>query len=84
MINGAYYAGKLRRLPLEIPSKIAGKLTCDVLLFQDNTPARTSQVTRSSSTEVEFEILPHSQYSPDMAPVPKTEITSSWSTVWKQ
>ena len=38
-INGAYYAGKLRRLLQEITRKRQGKLTCCVLLLQDNVPA---------------------------------------------
>ena len=53
-INGAYYAGVLRRLRLEITRKRRGKLTRGILLLQDNAPAHTSQ------------ILPHPPYSPDM------------------
>ena len=46
-------------------SKI-GKLTCGVLLLQDNAPAHTSQVAMTAATECGFEILPHPPYSPDM------------------
>ena len=59
-INSAYYAGELRWLRLEIARKRQGKLTCCVLLLQDNTPA--------AATECGFEILTHRPYSPDMAP----------------
>ena len=67
-INGAYYAGELRRLRQEIARKRRGKLTLGVLLLQDNAPAHTSQVAMTAATECEFEILPHPPYSPDMAP----------------
>ena len=45
-----------------------GKLTCGVLLLQDNAPAHTPQVAMTAATECGFEILSHPQYSPDMAP----------------
>ena len=44
------------------------KLTPDILLLQDNAPAYMSQVAMTAATERGFEILPHSPYSPDMAP----------------
>ena len=68
MINGAYYAGELRRLRQEIARKKRGKLTRGVLLLQDNVPAYTSQVAMTAATQGGFEILHHSPYSPDMAP----------------
>ena len=68
MINGNYYAGKLRRLRQEIARKRRGKLTRGVLLLQDNAPVHTSQVAMKAATECEFAILPHPPYSPDMAP----------------
>ena len=67
-INGAYYAGEMRSLRQEITRKRRGKLTCTVLLLQDNTPAHTSQVAMTAAIECRFEILPHPPYSPDMAP----------------
>ena len=66
-INGAYYAWELRRLRQEITRKGRGKLTCGVLLLQDNAPAHTSQVAMTAATECEFEILPQPAYS-DMGP----------------
>ena len=68
MINGAYYAGELKRLRQKSAIKGQGKLTRCVLLLQDNAPAHTSQVAMISATECEYEILPHPRYSPDMAP----------------
>ena len=67
-INGAYYAGKLRRLRQEIARKRRGKLTRGVLLLQDNAPAPTSEVAMTAATECGFKILPQPPYSPDMAP----------------
>ena len=43
-MNGAYYAGDLRRLRQKITRKRQGKLTRGVLLLQDNAPAHTLQV----------------------------------------
>ena len=43
LINGAYYAEKLRWL-CQIVKKRSGKLPRGVLLLQDNAPAHTSQV----------------------------------------
>ena len=67
-MNGAYYAGELRRLRQEITRKRREKLTCGVLLLQDNAPAHMSQVAMTAATICGFEKLPHPPYSPDMAP----------------
>ena len=67
-INGAYEAGKLRRLRHEIARKRRGKLICIVLLLQDNAYAHTSQVDMTVATECGFEFLPHPPYSHDVAP----------------
>ena len=68
MINGAYYAGELRRIHQKIARNLRGKLTLSVLLLQDNSPAYTSQVAVTAATECGFLILPHPPYFPDMAP----------------
>ena len=70
-INGAYYAGER-----------------SVLLLQDNAPTHTSQVAMPAPTKCGFEILPY----PHILLIwlhlnsicSKTEISSSWYTVWKQ
>ena len=67
-INGAYYAGQLRRLCQEIARNRRGKLTRGVLLLPDNAPAHTSQVAMTAATECGFEILLHPPYSPNMDP----------------
>ena len=66
-INGAYYAGELRRLRQENARQRCGKLTRGILLLQDNTSIHTSQVAMTAASESAFEILSHSTYSP-MAP----------------
>ena len=68
MINGAYYAGKLRLLRQEIARKRWGKLTQGVLFLHDNDPAHTSQVVMTAVTECGFGIVPRPPYFPDMAP----------------
>ena len=62
------WAAELRWLRQEIKRKRRGKLTRGVVLLQDTTPSHTSQVAMTAATECEFEILPHPQYSPAMAP----------------
>ena len=59
MINGAYYAGKIRRLRQEFARKRGGKLNQGVLLLRDNTAAHTSPVSMTQATECGFEILSH-------------------------
>ena len=55
------------------------------IILQNGETAHMSQVAMTAANECGFEILPHSPYSPDLAPsVSKTEIPSSWYTVWKQ
>ena len=67
-INSSYYADKLRWLRQETATKRQRKLTSGVLLFQDNAPARTSQVAMTAANECGYKILPHSPFSPNMAP----------------
>ena len=68
MINDAYYAKELRWLHLEIVKKRRGKFTRGVLLLQENAPAHTSPLAMAAATECSFKVLPHPQYSPDLAP----------------
>ena len=67
-INGAYYAGELRRIRQEMARKRRGKLTSSILLLQDNAPVHTSQIAMTAATECGFLILPHPPCYPDMAP----------------
>ena len=56
------------RLRQETVKKRRGKLTPGVLFMQDNAPAHTSQYVTPAVTKCSLEILPHPQYSPDLAP----------------
>lgn len=40
----------------------------EFLLQQDNAPAHTSRATQRAIRELEFDVLPHPPYSPDLAP----------------
>ena len=53
-INGAYHAGKLRWLCLELASKMQGKLIRCFILLQDNVPAHASQIAMIAATECGF------------------------------
>jgi hypothetical protein len=66
-IHGSYYADVMRSLRQEIARKRRGKLTQGVLLH-DDASAHTSQVAMAAATDCGFEILPHPQYSLDLAP----------------
>ena len=48
--------------------KWKGRLRIGVLLFQDNVPIHTVQVAVAEADNYEFELLPHSPYSPDLGP----------------
>ena len=82
-LNGAYYAGELRWLQQDIARKRWGKLTCGVLLLQDNAPTHTSQVAMTAATnEVMKSSLIFSWYgSFRLLYVLKTEILSFRFTV---
>ena len=67
-INGAYYGEELRQLHQEIVKKRRGKLTQGVLLLQNDVPVHTTQVAVAAATKCSFKVLPHPQYSPDLAP----------------
>ena len=73
-INGAYYAGELRRLFPGNRRKRRGKLTRSVLLLQDNAPAHPSHVAMTAATKCGFEILPHPPYSPNRHFYPQSEL----------
>ena len=56
MINSANYAKELRCLHKEIIGKRRGKLTCGILLLQDNAPAHMLQVAMAAATEFGFRV----------------------------
>ena len=64
-VNGADEFRWLRHL---IARMRQGKLTCGVLLLQDNASVCMSQVPMTAAIECGFNILPHPPYTNDMAP----------------
>jgi hypothetical protein len=71
-ISATYYADELRHLRHEIAHKRRGKLTQGFLLLHDYAPVHISQVAMAAATDCGFEIFPHPQYSPDIAPLTST------------
>lgn len=67
-MTGAYYASLLDRLKSEIETKRPKKRNEKVLFHQDNTPVHTSLVAMAKLNNYDFELIPHPQYSPDLAP----------------
>jgi len=67
-VTDEYYADELHKLCEALKSKRRGKLRRGVLLLHDNVPAHTSAVVTSAAAECGYELLPHSLYSPDLAP----------------
>ena len=53
---------------MEIKLKCRGRMTLGMLLFQDNMPIHTTQVTVTEATNCGFELPPNPHYSPDLAP----------------
>src|SRR5436190_12976832 len=67
-INGEYYANLLQRLSDEIKKKRPHLAKKKVLFHQDNAPVHTSVIAMAKINELNFELLPHAPYSPDLAP----------------
>ena len=57
------------RLKKEIDKKTATNKEENVLFHQDNAPSHKSIVTMAKLQELQFELLPHPPYSPDLAPI---------------
>lgn len=67
-ITGEYYAGLLQRLEImEIMNKRL-YLIKKKILFQDNALAHELAVAIVKLYELKYELIPHSPYSPDLAP----------------
>jgi hypothetical protein len=66
-ITGVYYASLLDKLKAEIVTKRPHLKKKKVLLHQDNAPVHTSVVAMSKIPELQFELIDHPPYSPDLA-----------------
>ena len=67
-INSEYYCNLLDQLDAKIREKRPGLQKKKIHFHQDNAPAHTAQKTITKITELKYELLQHSPYSPDLAP----------------
>ncbi|KAI6651893.1 hypothetical protein LOD99_4772 [Oopsacas minuta] len=67
-INSDYYVDKLKELRQVIKRERRGKLTSGVLLQHDNAKPHVSSKIMAAIDDLGFECLPHSPYSPGLAP----------------
>jgi [histone H3]-lysine36 N-dimethyltransferase SETMAR len=67
-INSEYYIALLERLNDEIKKKRPHLKNKKVLFSQDNASVHKSTKTTAKLHELGYELLPHSPYSPDLAP----------------
>ena len=67
-VTGVYYKEVLRKLRAKLAEKHPGKLRCGILFHHDNAPVHSSRIVRDVLRELQRELLPHSPYSPDLAP----------------
>ena len=67
-ITGVYCANLLDQLRTAIREKRRGKHSKGVLLQQDNARVHTCKVAMDAVKRNGYELIPHSAYSPDLAP----------------
>lgn len=67
-INSDYYCALLDRLKNEIALKRPHMKKKKILFHQDNAPCHKSMKTMAKMNELNFELLPHPPYSPDLVP----------------
>lgn len=67
-INGPYYANLLDQLKQAILDKRPHLQKKKIFLLQDNAPVHNSVVSMSKIHELNYELVPHPPYSPDLAP----------------
>ena len=67
-INGEYYANILDQLHQNIQQKRPGLAHKKIIFHQDNARPHTCNIAMSKISELNFDLLPHPPYSPDLAP----------------
>lgn len=67
-ITAEYYASLINKLKTEIMKKRPHFMKKKVLFHQDNVPLHTSTVAMAKIHELQFELIDHPPYSPDLAP----------------
>ena len=67
-VTGAYFVEVLRKLRAKLAEKRPEKLHRGILFHHDNATPHSSRIVRDVLREFRWELLPHSLYSPDLAP----------------
>lgn len=67
-INSEYYIQLLIKLREEIAVKRPGMYKTKILFHQDNAPAHRSMARMAKLSELNFKLLPHPPYNPDLTP----------------
>jgi len=67
-INAMFYAQVLDRVAAAMKEEWPHRDPKKVLFIQDNARPHTAKVTKRKLLELEWEVLPHPPYSPDMSP----------------
>ena len=68
-INSAYYSNLIKNdLRAALKHRRRGKLSAKPLLQQDNARPHTANLTMQTIQQLEWTVLPHPPYSPDLAP----------------
>ncbi len=62
------YSETLFNLGTSIKNKCPGLLSCDVVFLHDNAWPHVAALAQSFLKDFRWDILPHSSYSPDLAP----------------
>ncbi|KMQ82022.1 mariner transposase, partial [Lasius niger] len=67
-ITGQYYASLLDRFHAELMEKRPHLAKKKILFHHDNAPAHTAAIAMAKIVKLQYELLPHPPYSPDLAP----------------
>lgn len=67
-VNKEYHMSLLDKLKTEIKAKRRGKLSKGILFLRDNASPHTANATLAKLKDLDFTLLDHAPYSPDLAP----------------
>jgi histone-lysine N-methyltransferase SETMAR len=68
-VNSASYCEVLLKLLVSIRRRRPGQLVRGVLLHHDNARSHTARATQQRIQELQWELIEHPPYSPDLAPI---------------
>jgi histone-lysine N-methyltransferase SETMAR len=66
--QSTHYVALLDKLKQQLVSKRRGKLSKGILFLQDNATPHKAAITHQKLEDLQFEVLKHPAYSPDLAP----------------